>query len=278
MSSIGSSPLVSILVPTYNGAKYIKKTIDSVLNQTYQNWEVIVMDDASKDETVNIVLQFKDSRIKLFDNGNNVGAQANWSRGLAEVRGEFFKLLPQDDLLTVDCLAEQVKVLRDDLDSSIALVFASRQVIGPNGDERMIRGFGSRRTGRFRSNEIVQGCIRAGGNLIGEPGSGLIRSSLMRKLGDYSSSFPYVIDMDYWFRALQYGDGYYIDKPLTCFRVSLSAWSVKLGRKQFDDYKGLAERVYKEGRFGLSYWGLKWGVMRAKINAWLRFAYYKFFV
>lgn len=273
-----STPLVSILIPTYNGEKYIGETLESVLKQSYQNWEAIIMDDGSIDGTLDIVRQFDDPRIRLFDKNENVGAKANWDRGLLEVRGEYFKLLPQDDLLSSDCLAEQVKILLNDTTQAIALVFSSRQIIGPNGDRRMIRGFGSKGSGIIPAKVIINHCIRAGGNLIGEPGSGLMRSSLMRRLNGYSASFPYVIDMDFWFRALEHGDGFYLAKPLTFFRVSLSAWSVRLGKKQFDDYRGLAEQVYAQQKFGLSYWGLKQGVARAKLNAWLRFLYYKFFI
>ncbi|WP_028605623.1 glycosyltransferase family 2 protein [Ottowia thiooxydans] len=269
-------PLVSILVPTYNGAKYIRATLESVQSQTYTNWEVIVMDDASNDDTIDIVKSIAEPRIKIFDKNENLGAQGNWNRGLKQISGEYFKLLPQDDLLSTDCLEAQVRVFAEDKDQSISLVFSSRQVIGPNGDSRMIRGFGSSPSGRIPSKEIVRKSIRAGGNLVGEPGSGLMRAALVNKIGPYSSEFPYVIDLDYWIRALKHGDGFYIARPLTCFRVSLGAWSVKLGNKQVEDYRRLAEKVYRDGDSGISPLELKLGVLRSRINSWLRFAYYRF--
>jgi glycosyltransferase involved in cell wall biosynthesis len=67
-----NNPLVSVLIPTYNSALYIKDTLESILNQTYKNLEIIVIDDASKDSTVNIVKKYKDKRIKLFVNKKNL--------------------------------------------------------------------------------------------------------------------------------------------------------------------------------------------------------------
>ncbi len=272
-------PLISIVVPTYNGEKYIVATVKSVLQQSFNDWELIIIDDASSDMTLKLIRQFDDSRIKIYDGLGNVGAQANWSRAQKYVRGKYFKLLPQDDLLAADCLQKQVDVLERDPQEEIALVFASRQVIGPNGDLRMIRGYkGTHKSTRITGREVINRCTRSGANIIGEPGSGLIRSDLMRKIGAYTVDHPYVIDLDYWFRALQHGDAYYIAEPLTSFRISLGAWSVRLGKKQIADYISLVRKIYADPQYELSYFSMRLGILNAHINSRLRFIYYKFFV
>lgn len=277
MSGI-SKPLVSLLIPTYNGEKFIRETLKSALKQSMRNLEIIVMDDDSKDNTLSIVQEFSDPRIRIFARKDNVGAQANWNRGVDEIRGKYFKLLPQDDLMATDCLAKQVAILDADKNEEIALVFSSRQVIGPKGDIRMVRGFGRRITGKYGADDLVRSCILSGSNLIGEPGSGLFRSALIKKIGPYSSEFPYVIDMDYWFRVLEYGSGFYISEPLTSFRVSANAWSVQLGRKQIVDYAGLTCSVYESRKFGLTRYQMYAGIIRSRINSTLRLMYYKLFL
>ena len=90
---------VSICIPTYNGAQFIRKTLESVLNQSYQNIEVIVNDDCSTDNTMDIVRSMNDSRIKIYANEENLGLVRNWNMTVSYATGEFVKLMCQDDLL-----------------------------------------------------------------------------------------------------------------------------------------------------------------------------------
>ena len=107
--------LVSIITPAYNASKYIKETIESVLNQTYDNWELIVINDGSTDDTEKIVNSFKDSRIKLI-NQENMGVSAARNRGLSEAQGEFITFLDADDILPPNSLEARVKYLQENSD------------------------------------------------------------------------------------------------------------------------------------------------------------------
>ena len=91
------NPKVSILVPAYNTEKYIAKAIQSVLDQTYQNIEFIVIDDASTDRTVDVVQSFSDSRVRLFQNESNRGVSYSRNRGINEAKGEWVVPLDADD-------------------------------------------------------------------------------------------------------------------------------------------------------------------------------------
>lgn len=107
--------LVSIIVPSYNKDKYIKETIDSVIKQTYTNWELIVIDDVSNDSTVSIVHEFqkKDSRILLYENIENKGANYSRNFGVNKANGKYIVFLDADDLLRVDCLEQRLKIIEN---------------------------------------------------------------------------------------------------------------------------------------------------------------------
>ena len=111
--------LVSIITPAYNASKYIKETIESVLNQTYDNWELIIINDGSTDDTEKIVNSFKDRRIKLISQ-KNMGVSAARNRGLSEAKGEFITFLDADDILPPKSLEVRVKYLKEN--SNIDLV------------------------------------------------------------------------------------------------------------------------------------------------------------
>ncbi|MFN8256706.1 MAG: glycosyltransferase family A protein [Bacteroidales bacterium] len=98
---ITEKPLVSVLMTAYNREKYIAEAIESVLASTYQNWELIVLDDGSKDQTVEIarLYEAKDTRIKVFINERNLGDYPNRNKAASYARGKFIKYLDSDDLI-----------------------------------------------------------------------------------------------------------------------------------------------------------------------------------
>lgn len=104
-------PLFSICIPTYNRQEMLGQAIRSALNQTYENIEIVVSDNASVDETAQLVAGFKDSRIRYFCNDTNVGAAANWERCVTLARGTFFSWLQDDDLLLPTFVSNAVRAL-----------------------------------------------------------------------------------------------------------------------------------------------------------------------
>lgn len=104
--------LVSIITPSYNTAKYIGQTIESVLNQTYTNWEMIIVDDCSTDNTEEIVLQYKDDRIKFFKNQKNLGAALSRNFALQLAKGDWIAFLDSDDLWDKKKLEKQIGFMK----------------------------------------------------------------------------------------------------------------------------------------------------------------------
>ena len=123
---------------------------------------------------------------------------------------------------------------------------------------------------------LVNRCIASGRNIIGEPGNGLFRTALIETIGDYDDQYPYVIDLDYWFRILAYGDAYYTANVTSAFRIHPEAWTNKLGWKQFQDYTGMIKRFSRDPNYKLTLYSRLSGYMRALINTPLRRIVYAF--
>lgn len=105
------NPLVSIIMPSYNGGKYIRKSIESILNQTYCNWELIIIEDCSVDDSLSIIKSYEDDRIRLLVNDENRGIAYSTNRGIKEARGKYIALLDDDDVATENRIEIQVDFL-----------------------------------------------------------------------------------------------------------------------------------------------------------------------
>ena len=126
--------LVSVITPSYNSEEFIGSTINSVINQSYSNWELIIVDDCSSDETVSLIKEFvkKDNRVKLFVNDINSGAGHSRNVGLEMSKGRFIAFLDSDDLWLKDKLKEQVDFM---LKKNITISFTSYGLIDENGNK-----------------------------------------------------------------------------------------------------------------------------------------------
>lgn len=127
--------LVSIITPMYNSAKYVGRTIESVLVQTYSNWEMLIVDDGSKDNSADIVVEYakRDSRIKLLKQ-KNAGSAAARNKALSNAQGQYICFLDTDDLLEPSFLMKQIAFLKQ---KNAALVFASYKRIDENDNEKL---------------------------------------------------------------------------------------------------------------------------------------------
>ena len=129
-----NKPYLSIGLPVFNGEKYIRQAIDSVLTQTHQNFELIISDNASTDKTKEICCKYakKDNRIKYYRSRRNRGAAWNWNRVFILSTGEYFKWVAHDDNMASNFLEKCIKVL--DQDQSIILCHSKNAIINENGE------------------------------------------------------------------------------------------------------------------------------------------------
>jgi glycosyltransferase involved in cell wall biosynthesis len=257
-------------MPVFRSEQYIRDAIESVLNQSFRDFELIVFDDASPDRTYEIASQIRDSRLRVYRNETNIGPEANWNRALAAAAGRFIKLLPGDDVLYAQCLARQVSILQSDDHHDVVLVYCARDIIDSAG-KRVMKA-------RYPGNGVISGArlvrrtVRYGTNIIGEPGAVLFRADAARLIGHFDASLGYVIDLDYWVKLLLLGNAYTIPEALCAFRISGDNWSVELGHQRCNQYLRFLEKL---SRHGVSHLDLAIGKLMARVNERLRRVVYR---
>lgn len=261
------TPSVSICMPAYNGAAHLRAAIDSVLAQTHVDFELVVIDDNSTDATAEIVAGYADPRVRYLRNASNLGPQGNWNRCRDEARGRYFKLMPQDDLLEPDCLARQLAVFEQDAEHRLAFVFGARDVVDASGRKILRRAAFGGESRRIEAQALIRACLRRGTNLIGEPGNVLLRRELVERLGPFDATYGYMIDLDYWFRALQCGDAYYLADTLSAFRISGGSWSVAIGARQYQEFRDFARKYAAMPQYRIAPRDLAQGIAMGWINA-----------
>lgn len=222
---------VSVVVPAYNNGATISDTISSILNQSYRDFELIVADHGSSDDTWARLQEFADRpEVKLFTTEPGGGAVRNWNRVTDLASGEYIKLVCGDDLIYPDCIAEQVAAL--DRSPDAVLAASTRDVVDDRG--RMLvrdRGLGGL-SGVVPGDLAIRRSLRLGTNIFGEPACVLARREALVAAGGWDSRFPYLIDVATYGRILQTGALVAVPGPQACFRVSLDQWSVELAGDQ----------------------------------------------
>jgi glycosyltransferase involved in cell wall biosynthesis len=225
------TPRVSVVVPSFNNASFIEATMDSILAQTFEDFELVVADHSSVDGTWELLQHYgTDPKVRLLRTEAGGGAPRNWERVTAAARGELLKLVCGDDVIYPDCLRMQVAAM--DANPSVVLVAAQRDLIDAHGAILMSgRGLAGL-TGAVAGREAVRHTVVAGSNIFGEPACVLLRRQALQDAGGWDGNHPYVIDEATYVNVLLRGDFLGIDMPLAAFRLSNSQWSVHLAREQ----------------------------------------------
>ena len=213
------STLVSVCIPVYNGAPFIKNTIEMVLAQNYDNMEVLVSDNASTDNTVEEIKKIQDKRVKLFQNETNLGMGGNWNCLIDRAQGEYVIIVCADDFILPGAIKAKAQVLDDNPD--VDIVFSSTYVMNEKG-RKLFQRRPFRKSQKLIKEE-TQRDLFVKSNFFAEPPNNMMRKSAMDKAGKFDSSLWYTIDWDYYLRILNYGNAYYIDKPYEGFRISSSS-------------------------------------------------------
>ena len=273
-----SSPLVSVCIPAYNSASYIRETIDSVLRQTYGNIELVICDDLSSDDTVDVVESIKDPRIRLIKNQNNLGMSGNWNNCLSHCCGEFIKLLCADDVLREDAIEKETEALMSH--PSALLCCSDTQLFDQNGKPKGKYKRYPKATGLIDGKVVV----RAGffsQDYFGAPLANLFRRSSVEEYGEFDSDFVYILDYEFFVRLACHGDIFIIHEPLNCFRVrhDSNTGEVIAGNKTEAYVKEHELLLKKHGKeVGLTESGFRKSVRIRKLRNFAANIYLKLFV
>jgi glycosyltransferase involved in cell wall biosynthesis len=209
-------PKVSVLIPTYNYAHFLAEAIESVLAQDFQDFELLIMDDCSSDNTAEVARPFcaRDARVRFAVNAANLGMVNNWNRCLEEARGPYVKFLFGDDkLFHPQALGKMVALL--ERHPSAVLAASGRAIL----DERsqVLDVWRPLAEGCHNGRKIIGAYLLENGkNLVGEPSAVLFRKADARR--GFDAQYRQVVDVEMWFHLLEQGDLAYTREPLCAFR------------------------------------------------------------
>jgi len=258
-----SEPKISVCIPTYNGEEYIAECLDSILVQTYDNFEILIIDDDSSDSTLEIAHSYaiKDKRIRIIKNKVNLGLVGNWNHCIKLSKGEWIKFVFHDDLIEPNCLERMLVVANNDH----CFVVCRRNFIFSNVSEEIKREYQKfsneiSMDGIFKGKtditpkDIVNAQLKIGvhyqRNYFGEPTATLIHRDLFSQFGTFNSALIQKCDLEYWLRLSLNIGVRYIPETLAHFRVHKGATTArnKLGRefrmRELDHLVMLHEYIY----------------------------------
>jgi glycosyltransferase involved in cell wall biosynthesis len=207
-------PLISVIIPVYNGEKTIRKTIKSVLNQTFSDLELIVINDGSQDSTLDIVKNLSDSRLQLFSY-SNAGQAISRNRGIKQASGEYISFIDADDLWTSDKLERQLAALQNHPDAAVAYSWCNHI----DAEDKVLRP-GSRiiANGNIYPQLLVANFLENGSNP-------LIRRQALTEVGEFEASLSPAEDWDLWLRLAAKYQFITVPSPQVLYRVSASSAS-----------------------------------------------------
>jgi glycosyltransferase involved in cell wall biosynthesis len=213
--------LVSICLPTFNGADFLPKAIESALAQTHKNFELLISDDCSTDKTSEIIEDYakQDPRIHHWKNDRRLGLFANYNSCFARAKGDYIKPHAQDDLWEPTLIERSLSILQKH--ENVALVSSRRKVIDEKGraipHEGIITAvdlFGI--APFYPAEDMISHSLDPLRNIIGEPCTVMFRQ---KSIGSgFGTQFRHVGDIEYWLRILQQGDYSFINEDLASFR------------------------------------------------------------
>ena len=218
-----SLPLISVIIPNYNHSKFLSQRLNSLVNQSYKNLEIIIIDDCSTDNSRYIIDKFKcDFNTKKIFNKQNLGPFKSHNLGATLAKGEYILFAESDDF----CDSNLIEVLVDNLisDSSLGVSFCKSKIIDENGNS--IRDDYEYREKKFREKCIESTKILAHdmreylliSNVIPNMSAAMIKRDLFLSINGLNTSYRLCADWDLWLRLSEVTDFYYSTNVLNYFR------------------------------------------------------------
>jgi len=186
-----SEPLVSVLMPVFNGERYLRQAVDSILAQTFSDFEFIIIDDGSTDETASILDEYNDLRIKLMNNSQNRGISYSLNRGISSALGEYIARMDCDDISCPDRLMVQVQFLDENID--IDVVGSWIEIIDENSQP-------TRKVIQYPCSALGLRWVTLFGCYFAHPAV-MARRGFFERVGNYNETMKSLVDYELWTRS-----------------------------------------------------------------------------
>ncbi|MUP44174.1 glycosyltransferase family 2 protein [Gramella sp. BOM4] len=255
-------PLISVCIPTFNGAEFLKETLDSISIQTYENLEVIISDDESEDKTLEIIEDFKKTSkipVHIYKHiRSSIGA--NWNNCIKKANGEFIKFIFQDDLMEPACISSLYRAYQ--INKSAALVACKREILiedsilndetrkwkdeygdlQKNLELKEFNGLKILNKKIFKSDFLFTKPL----NKVGEPSVTLFPKKIIDKIGYFREDLKQNLDYEFYYRLLKRFDIVILGQSLVKFRIHSEQATQLNKNNNIDDYRIFDKIIYKE--------------------------------
>jgi glycosyltransferase involved in cell wall biosynthesis len=220
-----NDPLVTIAIPTFNRAAWLKQCVLSALAQSYPHFEVLVSDNASTDETEEVLKEFDDRRLRVVRQKSNIGLLRNWNACLAEARGEYIVLVPDDDRIAPQMLERCTALVRRKPRIPIVITLSDTFVVA------LARRFPAVRnqqleTGIFDGTDILEEFLEH--RIAPQMCSIMVRTEALRARGGFPLDLPYGSDIAAWAPLLLLGRAGFVNESCATFCVHDASQTAKL--------------------------------------------------
>lgn len=241
-----NKPKVSIILPTYNGAKYLSDSIESIINQTFADWELIIVNDCSTDNTLEIIQKFADNdkRIKIINNPVNKKLPASLNVGFSYAKGQYFTWTSDDNLYKPEALKKMVQYL--DLHPQADLISMNSDYIDENGNYQ--HNFAD----LFAYERVAANLLQH--NNVGA--AFMYRKEIADKVGLYDDFTFCAEDYDYWCRIALAGNIEYTDDNIYQYRINFQSLSATK-RAQVVEKTYYVQKKYMEAFFAKFKYSMK---------------------
>ena len=226
------NPKISVVMSVYNGEKHLRESIESILNQTFTDFEFIIVNDGSTDNSLEIIKSYDDERIKIINNEENIGLTKSLNKAIKQARGVYIARQDADDISLSNRLELQFKFLEKH--PEVALLGTGIYVIDENGDEieKRIMHPNPKRS-LLKGNRFIHGSV-------------MFRKSVIDELGAYNETLRYSQDYELWLRLSKEYDVRNLTVPLYKLRMHKSSiLSRKVEEQQM--YAVLARKLAMNG-------------------------------
>lgn len=181
------SPKISVIMSVYNGEKYLREAIESIINQTFTDFEFIIVNDGSTDNSLEIIKSYDDERIKIMNNEKNIGLTKSLNKALKQARGEYIARQDADDISLSNRFEEQIKYLKNHLE--VALIGTNAYLIDENGKVvgKRIASAKPSIKDLYKENQFNHGSV-------------MFKKAVIDRLGGYNELLKYSQDYELWLR------------------------------------------------------------------------------